>query len=217
MEHTVTYVCEKNGSLAAIAKDMNVSEEELRKLNPYASDGQILKGTALTLPACGGCPKGSFYKMRAGDTLPKVAALFGISLSRLLKANPYLDARECIPGQMIIIPSGVKIYTVKVGARQRLSDVLRIYDMSVKELRELNPGLDVFSLKTGDRIRVLDGRRVTRGYLISEGESLSSVAGKFGVSTAELLRANQDLRPQEFCAGVRISIPKSESLGQKRS
>ena len=209
MEHTVTYVCEKNRSLAAIAEDMNVSEDELRKLNPYASEGEIRRGTALTLPACGGCPKGSFYKMRSGDTLPDVAARFGVSLSRLLKANPYLDARECVAGQMIIIPSGVRVYTVKVGQRQRLSDILRIYDMSVKELRELNPGLDVFSLKPGERLRVLDGRRVTRGYLISEGENLSTIAGKFGVSMAELLRANQNLRPQEFSAGVRISIPKS--------
>ena len=65
MEHTFTYACEKYRSLAAIAEDMNVSEDELRKLNPYASEGEIRRGTALTLPACGGCPKGSFYKMRS--------------------------------------------------------------------------------------------------------------------------------------------------------
>ena len=69
MEHTVTYVCEKNRSLAAIAEDMNVSEDELRKLNPYASEGEIRRGTALTLPACGGCPKGSL-KCEAGTRCP---------------------------------------------------------------------------------------------------------------------------------------------------
>lgn len=215
MQHTVTYVCEKNCTLEKLASDMNISEEELRKLNPHAKGGAVSRGTAITLPAKGGCPKGSFYRLREGESLPQVASRFGVSLSRLLRANPHLDARECIPGQVIIIPVGVKVFVVKIGARQTLSDILRIYDMSVKELRELNPDVDIFSLKAGERLRVLDGRRVTRGYLISEGETLGSIAAKFGVTQAELLRANQDLRPQEFCTGIRISIPIAEHRRQQ--
>ena len=67
MEHTVTYVCEKNRSLAAIAEDMNVSEDELRKLNPYASEGA---GQLLRCLRAEDAQKGVFIKCEAGTRCP---------------------------------------------------------------------------------------------------------------------------------------------------
>ena len=51
MQHTVTYVCETNSTLEKLASDMNISEEELRKLNPFAKGGAVSRGTAETLHA----------------------------------------------------------------------------------------------------------------------------------------------------------------------
>ncbi len=51
-----------------------------------------------------GCVHGVFYKIRPGETLCAVAAKHQISLGDLLLANPYVEPRRIVPGQVIILP-----------------------------------------------------------------------------------------------------------------
>ena len=47
---------------------------------------------------------GAEYTIQSGDTLGKVAAQFGISLDKLLSANPGVQPRYLRVGQVIVIP-----------------------------------------------------------------------------------------------------------------
>lgn len=47
---------------------------------------------------------GKTYKVRSGDTLERIAIMFGVSLSRLLGANENLDPRRLQIGQKVYIP-----------------------------------------------------------------------------------------------------------------
>ena len=49
-------------------------------------------------------PGGTEYVIQSGDTLGKVAAQFGISLSKLQSANPSVQPRYLKVGQKIVIP-----------------------------------------------------------------------------------------------------------------
>lgn len=48
---------------------------------------------------------GKTYKVRSGDTLERIAQLFGVRLSKLLRANENLDPRRLQIGQKVYIPT----------------------------------------------------------------------------------------------------------------
>ena len=144
-----------------------------------------------------------FVKLERGSSLAAFAEERGVTLSALLRANPGLDPRALTEGCALAMPE-VCEYTVSCG--ETVMDVLRRRDMSVTELKLLNPGVDVFSIEAGDVLRVFgvcgEGMRV-----MGEGETLASLAGELGCSRIDILRANPELRPDEFRCGQCIFLP----------
>src|SRR5699024_615312 len=104
MQH---YIVEKGDTLWLIAKRFGVSLEELIRANPQIKDpNKIYPGNRINipLPSEGGM---SVYTVRPGDTMWLIAKKFGISLERLLKANPQIKDPDRIDvGQRIFIPQG---------------------------------------------------------------------------------------------------------------
>ncbi len=67
---------------------------------------------ALLLPACGGHKRskpsapssGVYHTVRAGETLYRIGKAYGVSYSRIAKANRLADASHIFVGQRLIIP-----------------------------------------------------------------------------------------------------------------
>ena len=162
---------------------------------------------------CNDCPVGSFKVLGKGEGLGAFAEKHSLTSEQLLDANPFLNPSYYICGQVVVIPdsSGGQrgVYSVERG--ETLCEVLRKTDSSAAELMALNPGTDIFSLKSGDRLNV-PLKRLSRGvfYRMKEGEDLSSLSESTGIPQLELLRMNPNLRPCEFTYGqtVRIGIKK---------
>ncbi len=113
------------------------------------------------------------YEVRPGDTVQKIAKSFlgsQGSYTRILDANPGLDARRIRPGMKITVPvksgqSPRKVLELDMQEARKRTYVVRKGDSlsviaqrecgSVKELRRiqaLNPGLDGARLKAGAAI-----------------------------------------------------------------
>ncbi len=100
------------------------------------------------------------YKVKAGDTLSKIAKSEGVSLSALLAANN-LTAKSVIhPGQTITIPAGrtgetggptVGKYTVKAG--DSLSKVAKTHGTTVDALMEVNH-LKIYVIRVGQTLKI---------------------------------------------------------------
>jgi LysM repeat protein len=201
------YVAEAGDTYASIAKVFSIPENELRE---YNKDAAISQGVRLNIPAVGGgCVQGAFYMISAADTLYRIARRYGIPLDILLSANPYLNPAYYLPGQVIIIPRAKKAlayYTL--GKGERLVDVLRKYNMDLSMFCALNQGVDALHIKEGDRVSV---RKLTgclfRRYKMKTGDSIVSVAAKFGISAGELLGANGNLKPSAIVPGAALRIP----------
>ncbi len=103
----------------------------------------------------------------------------------------------------------------------------RTYDVSENEIVESNPGIDITKLSVGMEIAIprkdfmssqqkfndsakkqAKNKPQEKGYIyhqVESGESLSSIAEKYGISLRELRRANRDLRfPQ---VGDFVKVP----------
>lgn len=168
------------------------------------------------------CPGGDFARVGKAQSLEKLAAAYGVTPEELLEANPYLRPERMVPGQVVVIPGQegkawkgpVKKMEYIMKDTDTLGDILRKFDISILQLRRLNPGRDVFSLGAGDAIDVPVWPETSLEdgyYILGAGDTLAGTAQKFGTSVMELLRANPNLRPQEFCAGQRIALPRRRS------
>ena len=100
----VDYVVQKDDTLTAIAAMYNVSVDDLLAANSAVSDPDLIyPGQTLRIPI--GCTKSVCYTVKAGDTLYKIARMYGVSLNSLLAENPQIeDADQIYPGQTLRVP-----------------------------------------------------------------------------------------------------------------
>jgi len=100
-------------TLSGIAKRCDTSVDAIRAANPglgwWLYAGQTLyipTGSTPNYPP----PSGGTYVVQTGDTLGKIAARSGTSLSALLAVNPHIYNPSLIyAGQVINLPSGVSV------------------------------------------------------------------------------------------------------------
>lgn len=115
-----TYVVQRGDYLAKIARNCGVTLTALLNANPQISNrnlifpGQVLNIPDGTEPAS--VTGGSIYIVKPGDTLNKIAARFGITLTALLNANPSItNANRIEAGQQIRLPEGaIQVPTVSI-------------------------------------------------------------------------------------------------------
>lgn len=206
------YTSERGETISSIAKRTGCSAEDIEGCNCSFS-GKLSEGCAVRIPGYLGCGSGVFRKIGKNETLFGIAKEYGLSLNELLLANPYLNPAHSVDGQVIIVPfkkqKEEEPFIFVVTKNYPLNEILRRFNMSIAELRRLNPGLDVFAIKSGEEIFVREApmEEGIEYYRLREGEDLGSVSKKLGFAMAELLRANPDIRPSEFCEGQRIALP----------
>lgn len=104
-----------------------------------------------------------------------------------------------------------EFYTVQPG--DTLLEIADEFDTTVANLLRLNPGINENNLRIGQRICVISQTFQpvscplgTLPYNINPGDTLASVAQKFGTDTEALLRANPDIDPYNLQTGQRICI-----------
>lgn len=102
----------------------------------------------------------------------------------------------------------------------------RTYSVSENEIIQSNPGIDISKLPTGFEVAIPRKEFMTRKqsfkdqedqvnyHKVVRGETLASIARKYGVTVRELRRVNRDIRfPQ---VGDFLKIPGGETAGEDR-
>lgn len=104
-----TYTVQRGDYLVSIAKKCGTTASAILAANPTIKNwnliypGQVLKMPDGTTSVAGG----SVYIVKPGDTLSKIASLFKVSLTSLLKTNPDItNANRIYRGQQIKLPDG---------------------------------------------------------------------------------------------------------------
>ncbi|HEV7274912.1 MAG TPA: LysM peptidoglycan-binding domain-containing protein [Devosiaceae bacterium] len=117
---------------------------------------------------------------------------------------PGASARAQSPcGEHYIIQPGDTLYQVTQQCRVQLSD-----------LKVANPQIDVNDIPVGTRLTIPgatggDGETARRqaSYEVEPGDTLFSLANRYGISVDALLEANPDLDPDDLEIGHSIHIP----------
>lgn len=175
--HTIT----KGQSLYSIASMYNVTTGDIIKMNP-GSEEKIKAGEKLKIPQKGvGAEQPLFHTIQPGETLYKLTQRYGVTAQRICQANPGLSAENFRIGQVIAIPA-------KAEANQEV----------VKN--EVKPTIST-APSTPLKPNCRDIHKVERK------ETIFSISRLYGISEAELIAANPELRTEKLKKGKFLCIP----------
>ena len=182
--------------------------------NPGADPNRLFIGQQICIPAppSAFCP-GVVYTVAAGDTLFSLANRFNTTVEAILAANPGLDPERLFIGEKICIPLPAPpvcpgfTYVVRPG--DTLFGLAKRFNTSVTAILAANPGIDPNRLQIGQEICLPAPAPPCPGftYTVGPGETVFSLARRFGTSVEAILAANPGLVPEKLAVGQRICIP----------
>ncbi len=207
---TLVHVVRRGETVSAIAARYGASCESVLRANGLSSRDRIYPGQKIRIP--GGRTGASTHTVKRGDTVYDIAREYGVSTSSVLAANS-MSARDCIyPGQRLKIPGGgaggVVIHTVKRG--DTVYDIAREYGVSTSSVLAANSMGARDRIYPGQKLKVpLKGadREEIIIHSVRLGETITSIARKYGASSSEVLKAN-GLGPRDkIYPGQKIRVP----------
>ncbi len=113
-----------------------------------------LKDQEVAANAGAGLPGGVItYKVKKGDTLSKIAVLYGTSPESIRNTNPNLKTRTLRVGEEItILPISGVLY--RLGENDSLDSIAASFGVSEEKIQEANPTVNVAFLGSGDSLVV---------------------------------------------------------------
>lgn len=229
-EGTFPYTIKKGDTLYDLARKNNTTVEEILKANPELRPNNLKIGQVIcipkeeeSIPECDGL----YYVVRPGDSLYFIASKCNVSVEEIIMANPGLDPDNLRIGQLICIPNkevpdkdcpnGI-LYTVREA--DSLSSILLRFNISILDLKEGNPNIDIDNIRVGERLCILPHKERacpcpdgSKAYMIEHDDVYVDravvvvLAEKFNTSVSDLMKLNPNLSPGDFKTGLYICVP----------
>jgi spore germination protein len=136
-ENMGVHVVSTGENLWAISNRYGVSMQTIVELNGLPSSSSLVPGLALYIPDSQ--PPIRSYKIKPGDQFWEIAQRFNTDITSILGANPGVDPNQLFIGQIINIPSSVKLRLSTLGflVPSGGSDILSVLDSLAGQLTYL--------------------------------------------------------------------------------
>jgi len=238
-----THVVRSGDTLGAIAKSNGTTVQALVEANGIANPNLIIAGSTLKIPGSeGGAGGGSAgtHTVRAGDTLAKIAARYGTTVSALASANGIANPNLIVVGRSLQLqggsgagssaapaaPSGGgtqlpgQRHTVQRG--DTIAGIAARYGIRTADLIAWNGLVDgkIYAttrlmLFNPGSLPAIGGSTTTPGgtHVVQSGQTLGSIAGRYGVSSRSIADANGISDPNRIRVGQTLTIPGSGGSG----
>jgi LysM repeat protein len=223
---SVDYTVKPGDTLNKIAQEHNVSLAELISLNNISNPNLIYPGQVLKIP---GKDTEIVHIVAAGDTVGKIAAQHGSTISAIVTANNLSNPNLIRPGQRLVVPvsptgtqpsydpyvrSG-RSHVVK--AAETLAIIAAQYaGVTAAHLGRAN-GIINNQIYTGTRLfldgpdHTAKGSETSVNYTVKNGDRLGDIAHAHKTSVTSIMQANNITNPNLIIPGQVLIIP----LGQQ--
>ncbi len=184
---TDTYIVSKGDTLYSIAKKLDTSVSELKKINNLSNDilsiGQKLKIPSKVIDL----GDTELYTVKKGDTLYGIANKYGITVDELKGLNDKNNNNLSV-GELLKVPSGLSnVLTYTVSKGDTLYSIAKKFDKGVDEIKKIN-NLTSNMISIGDKLIIPEEEIMT--YVVKAGDTLYGIANKFGKTVDELKKLN---------------------------
>lgn len=158
------------------------------------------------------------YMVQRGDSLYSIARRLGTTVDELRRINN-LDNDNLKVGQILQIPTEAvyedeeNIYTVKPG--DTLYSIARDKGTTVDEIKALN-NLNSNTLTIGKLLKLPSPTVPEDTYEIQRGDTLYSIAAKYGLTVEELKESN-NLDTNILSIGQLLNIPTKEEVASNNT
>ena len=228
-----TYTVKSGDTLYGISNQFGVSVMDLQNINGV-NPASLQIGQVLIIPSnAGSNPNSSFtYTVKGGDSLYKIANVYGTTVDQIVKLNNLKNTNLSI-GQKLLIPENYPVgdvnlpeyinYTVKRG--DTLYKIATSNNVSVDTIKQDN-ALTSNNLTIGQnlKIRVTDSNVIEEcygedytpltdsaiTYTVKRGDSLYSIANKYNTSVNSIMSLN-NLNNTNLSIGQVLKIPSNSS------
>ena len=165
------------------------------------------------------------YTVQRGDTLSQIANRYGTTVQELVDINNIRNPNLIYPGEKLRIltnstiqgneerATGSIVYTVQRG--NTLSQIAREYNVSVEHIVELNDIENPNLIFPGEKLRITESdvselapinNDIVVYYVVKSGDTLNSIARRFGITLNEILQYNDIENPNLIFPGQTVKI-----------
>ena len=231
-----TYDVQQGETLRSIARQFDISANELLAYNPDLSTQGNLKPQTIFIPINQKTATSYVnYKISAGETLWSISQSYGLTVQDIKEANTQLDERDLKTGQNIKIPirklstkssksvnqsitnSNFKTLKHLVLPKETKYGIAKQYGIEVKQLEKANP-----SVKTLQPGQILNIRKKPakdteedipdyagfKYFKVPDNETVFNLTQKYDLSKKELKAINPALKNLGLQQGMILKLPK---------
>jgi len=194
-----TYTVKRGDSFYLIARRLGVPLRDLMNANAGISPTQLMVGDVLCVPSC--VCDNSTTPERPEANVPETPV-----------APPPPETPPAFDGPDTNTPATCPAERQTVVAEgQTVADLQIAYDKSYRTLEAANPDVDLQNLQAGQTLCIPEiniACALPSSVVLGENESLASVAVRYNLPVAAILRANPCLAPDDFMQGVTVKLPQ---------
>lgn len=178
-------------------------------------------------------PMPTYHVVSAGETLSSIARARGTTVDVIARMNR-LEAKKAIyPGDKLRVPRGKpapKLRTHLVRSGDTLLGLAKRYGVPAGSIAEHNGIGTKQVIRIGQTLEIPNGSgaskdskasepspKPARVHEVTKGESLGSVAKKWGITVTELCRANGLSNQAGIKIGQKLTIPEGETSSSSAS
>lgn len=159
-----------------------------------------------------------------GETVYSIASAYHITVKEIYRLNPKAE-KGIKPGDKLKIAKIKEVASYSnhlIEAKETLFSVSRMYNISVDDLKNANPGLNEATFSIGKTIRIpkfatssvsqTNNPVSTTEYKVKKGETLYSIGKANNVSVEALINANPNVK-EGLKDGMSLIIPRRQYSG----
>ncbi|HET7719082.1 MAG TPA: LysM peptidoglycan-binding domain-containing protein, partial [Acidimicrobiales bacterium] len=180
-----------------------------------------LTSLGLVVGGAGGAAADGEHRVQRGDTLSEIAAANGTTVRALAAANGLSNADRIVIGQVLVIPSGpaaaapaTVVHVVAPG--ETLSGIAGRYGTTSSAIAGTNGIANRNLVRIGQRLTIPSGgggagsggggAAAATVHTVTRGETLASIAARYGTSVGALVNANGISNPNLVRIGQQLTV-----------